>query len=195
MRYDEAHKQKTRQKVLQAAAQAIRAEGPDRVGVAGIMARAGLTHGGFYAHFESKDDLVAEAIEQMFVEGRQRFAAIVKDKPPARALGDYLDFYLSKAHRDAPDAGCAMPALCTDLPRLSDRAKATFGNGYAGLIVWMSRQLEELGRDDAEPTASSVVSEMVGAVALARCIPERERSDALLERSRCAIRRRLGLDG
>jgi TetR/AcrR family transcriptional repressor of nem operon len=194
MRYDEAHKQKTREKVLQAAAQAIRAEGPDRVGVAGIMARAGLTHGGFYAHFESKEDLVAEAIEQMFVEGRQRFAAIVAGKPPAQALGDYLDFYLSKAHRDAPDAGCAMAALCTDLPRLSDRAKATFGNGYAGLIVWIRKQLEDMGHGEAKMTASSVVSEMVGAVALARSIPDRDRSDALLESSRKAIRRRLGLD-
>ena len=195
MRYDEAHKQKTRERVLRAAARAIRAEGPDRVGVAGIMAQAGLTHGGFYAHFESKDDLVAEAIEQMFVEGRQHFAAVVAGKPPAQALGDYLDFYLSKAHRDAPDAGCAMPALCTDLPRLSDRAKAAFGNGYAGLIVWMTKRLEDLGHADSKATASSVVSEMVGTVALARCIPDKERSDALLESSRKAIRQRLGLDG
>jgi TetR/AcrR family transcriptional repressor of nem operon len=194
MRYDEAHKQKTREKVLQAAARAIRAEGPDRVGVAGIMAKAGLTHGGFYAHFESKDDLVAEAIEQMFVEGRQHFAAVVAGKPPARALGDYVDYYLSKAHRDTPDAGCAMPALCTDLPRLSDRAKAAFGNGYAGLIVWISKRLDDLGHADSKATACSVVSEMVGTVALARCIPDRERSDALLEGSRRAIRQRLGLN-
>jgi TetR/AcrR family transcriptional repressor of nem operon len=195
MRYDEAHKQKTREKVLQAAARAIRAEGPDRVGVAGIMARAGLTHGGFYAHFESKDDLVAEAIEQMFVEGRTHHAEVTAGKPPAQALGDYLDFYLSKPHRDAPDAGCAMPALVTDLPRLSDRAKAAFGNGYAGLIAWIAKRLEELGQADARATASSVVSEMVGTVALARCIPDRERSDALLENSRKAIRKRMGLKG
>ncbi len=194
MRYDEAHKQKTREKVLQAAARAIRAEGPERVGVAGIMAKAGLTHGGFYAHFESKDDLVAEAIEQMFVEGREHFASVVTGKPPAKALGDYLDFYLSKPHRDAPDAGCAMPTLCTDLPRLSDRAKAAFGNGYAGLIAWIAKQLKDLGHADAKGAACSVVSEMVGTVALARCIPDKERSDALLESSRKAIRQRLGLD-
>jgi TetR/AcrR family transcriptional repressor of nem operon len=194
MRYDEAHKQKTRQKVLEAAARAIRAEGPDRVGVAGIMAQAGLTHGGFYAHFESKDDLVAEAIAEMFVEGRERFAAIVAGKPPARALGDFLDSYLSKAHRDAPDAGCPMPALCTDLPRLPARAQAAFGAGHAGLIAWIGTQLDALGRKDTAATASSVVSEMVGAVALARCIPDRERSDALLDSSRRSIRARLGLD-
>lgn len=194
MRYDEAHKQKTREKVLQAAARAIRAEGPERVGVAGIMAKAGLTHGGFYAHFESKDDLVAEAIEQMFVEGRQAHAAVTEGKPPAQALADYIDYYISKPHRDMPDAGCAMPTLVTDLPRLSDQAKQAFGKGYSGLIAWISRRLEELGHADPKGAASSVVSEMVGAVALARCIPDRERSDALLEASRKAIRARLGLD-
>jgi TetR/AcrR family transcriptional repressor of nem operon len=193
MRYDEAHKQKTRQRVLQAAAKAIRTQGPDRVGVAGIMAQAGLTHGGFYAHFQSKDDLVAEAIEQMFAEGRERFAAIVDGKPAAQALGDFLDFYLSKAHRDATEAGCALPALCTDLPRLSAEARAAFDAGYARLIDWIAARLQELGHDESHAAASSAVSEMVGAVALARCIPERKRSDAMLEGSRKAIRRRLGL--
>jgi len=194
MRYDEAHKQKTREKVLQAAARAIRAEGPERVGVAGIMAKAGLTHGGFYAHFESKDDLVAEAIEQMFVEGRQLHSEVVEGKSPTQALADYVDYYLSKPHRDTPDGGCALPTLCTDLPRLSERAKVAFGRGYSGLISWISRRLEEIGHADPRGAANSVVSEMVGSVALARCIPDRERSDALLESSRRNIRARLGLD-
>jgi TetR/AcrR family transcriptional repressor of nem operon len=193
MRYDEAHKQKTREKVLQAAARAIRAEGPERVGVAGIMAKAGLTHGGFYAHFESKDDLVAEAIEQMFVEGRQHHAEVVGGKPPAQALADYIDYYLSKPHRDTPSAGCALPTLATDLPRLSDRAKQAFGRGYSGLINWISRLLEEIGHADPKGAANSVVSEMVGAVALARCLPDQDRSDALLESSRKNIHARLGL--
>jgi TetR/AcrR family transcriptional repressor of nem operon len=158
------------------------------------MAKAGLTHGGFYAHFESKDDLVAEAIEQMFVEGRQHFSAVVAGKPPAQALSDYIDYYLSKPHRDTRDAGCAMPALCADLPRLSDRAKAAFGNGYSGLITWIATRLEKLGQAEAKAVACSAVSEMVGAVALARTIPDLERSDALLEASRRSIRTRLGLD-
>jgi len=87
-----------------------------------------------------------------------------------------------------------MPTLCADLPRLSDRAKTTFGEGYAGLIAWIADRLEELGHAEARLTASSAVSEMVGAVAMARCIPDRGRSDALLECSRQAVRRRFGLD-
>ena len=72
MRYDAEHKQRTREKVLKAAAKVIRAKGPDRIGVAEVMADVGLTHGGFYAHFESKDDLVSAAIEKMLEESRAR---------------------------------------------------------------------------------------------------------------------------
>src|SRR5258708_17692302 len=100
MRYDENHKTETRRKVLKAAARAIRAEGPERVGVAAVMAEAGLTHGGFYAHFASKDDLVGEAIVQMFVEAQGKFASTVRGRPPREALAAYIGFYLSRSHRD-----------------------------------------------------------------------------------------------
>src|SRR5690349_10582978 len=101
MRYDAEHKQKTREKVLEAAAEAIRAEGPHRLGVAGVMAKAGLTHGGFYAHFQSKEDLVAQTIEHMFA--RSRFKRIDRDETlgPADKLLAFIDYYLSTAHRDS----------------------------------------------------------------------------------------------
>jgi len=86
MRYDAEHKQKTRERVLDEAAKAIRAEGPHRVGVAGIMAKAGLTHGGFYAHFASKDELVLAAIGRMFEQGAKRRLNQFADLPPAQAL-------------------------------------------------------------------------------------------------------------
>ena len=85
MRYDAEHKQKTRERVVQEAAREIRAQGPHRVGVAGIMAKAGLTHGGFYAHFASKDDLVLAAMEQMFRDGQKRVQTEMRDLPPACA--------------------------------------------------------------------------------------------------------------
>ena len=83
MRYDNEHKQQTRTRVLQAAAKAIRADGPHRVGIASVMADAGLTHGGFYAHFASKDELVAAAIGQMFDESRQRLLRETDQRAPA----------------------------------------------------------------------------------------------------------------
>src|SRR5262245_32338766 len=116
MRYDAEHKQKTRERVLKVAARAIRAQGPHKVGVAAVMAKAGLTHGGFYAHFDSKDALVAAAIGQMFEEGSLRFVSETEGRTPRAALAAYIDFYLSDAHRDARRSGCPLPFLSADLP-------------------------------------------------------------------------------
>jgi TetR/AcrR family transcriptional repressor of nem operon len=195
MRYDAEHKRKTREKVLSAAAKAIRAEGPHRIGVAGIMSEAGLTHGGFYAHFASKDELVAEAIDTMFADAGARFARETEGKAPADGLGAYIDFYLSAAHRDARGSGCPIPALSADLPRLETASKERYGRGVAALTDKVTALLKALGHDEAQDLAGSLVSELVGAVALARAVADPEQSDAILARSRRAARRRVGLDG
>jgi TetR/AcrR family transcriptional repressor of nem operon len=194
MRYDPDHKQKTRAKVLTAAARAIRAEGPERVAVADVMAEAGLTHGGFYAHFASKDALVAAAIEQMFAEARGKFDAAVAGKPPAKALAAYIDFYLSRKHRDARDTGCPLAALSTDLPRLAGEAQSAFGDGVARLAHGMALRLEALGRTDPKALAASALAEMVGAVTLSRAVADAAQSDAILKTSRAAVKARLELD-
>src|ERR1700712_3518781 len=101
MRYDTEHKAKTRELVLQQASAAIRAQGPDRVGVAAIMAGVGLTHGGFYAHFKSKDDLVAQAIGHMFDERYAAFLERLDTPDPQTALIRFVKAYLSMRHREA----------------------------------------------------------------------------------------------
>ena len=194
MRYDAEHKQKTREKVLDAAAEAIRLEGPHKVGVAEVMTRAGLTHGGFYAHFKSKDDLVACAIGHMFDTSAVRRLDSLKDRPPAAALAAYLDFYLSEAHRDARTTGCAMPALAADLPRLPAAAQQTFAAGVQRLIGRIAGLLTATGSTDAETLASSMIAEMVGALSLARAEPDRDRSNLMLERSRRILKQRLDLE-
>jgi len=193
MRYAEDHKQATRAKVLKAAARVIRQNGPDRVAVAGIMAEVGLTHGGFYAHFASKDDLLIQAIRQMFMESRDNFAAIVGDRPPLEALGSYFDFYLSTAHRDRRDRGCPLPALSADLPRLPAQTRDFYGEGVARLTDLLARRMEAAGCEDPDGLAASVLSEMVGAVALARAVSDRSQSDAILKASRDQLRRRVGV--
>src|SRR6202161_3125927 len=120
MRYDAEHKQKTRERVLREAAKAIRAEGPHQIAVAGIMARAGLTHGGFYAHFASKDDLIVAAIESMFDDAVANFERRTAGKSPADALRTYIDFYLSPGHRNARETGCPLASLSADIPRLGN---------------------------------------------------------------------------
>jgi TetR/AcrR family transcriptional repressor of nem operon len=194
MRYEPEHKQQTRQKVLRAATRAIRAEGPHRMSVAKVMAKAGLTVGGFYAHFESKDALIAAAIDEMFAEARSRLALEAGDRPPAAALGVYIDFYLSPAHRDSRAAGCPMPALAADLPRLTAKARERFAAGVAGLRGRLAGRLAELGFADAETQASSMVAELVGALSLARAEPDPLASDAILERSKAALKYRYSLE-
>jgi TetR/AcrR family transcriptional repressor of nem operon len=194
MRYDAEHKQKTREKVLDAAAQAIRQEGPHKVGVAGIMAKAGLTHGGFYAHFESKDDLVVQAIGYMFDCGALRRIERVRGKPVAEALPAYIDFYLSPEHRDSTVFGCVMPVLAADAPRLTEAAQAAYASGVARMTRWVAEMLATLGRDDAEDLATSTIAEMVGALSLARAEPDRARSDLMLDRSRRILKQRLKLE-
>lgn len=194
MRYDAEHKEKTRQKVLKEAAKAIRAEGPHRVGVAAVMAKAGLTHGGFYAHFASKDELIAEAIGKMFEDAGRRFAHESEGRTPAQALAAYIDFYLSPAHRDAPAIGCPLPSLSADLPRMTDLARERFGRGVAGLIGKVEGKLQAMGRPEAEALASSAVTELVGAISLSRAVADPAQSDAILDNSRTALKQRLGLE-
>lgn len=194
MRYDAEHKQKTREMVLKEASRAIRAEGPDRVAVAGIMAKVGLTHGGFYAHFASKDDLIAQAIEQMFEDGRRRLAKSTDGLSPIEGLTTYIDFYLSPAHRDSRAMGCPLAALSADLPRMPDPAREAFGRGVASLAGRLADRLAAAGLGDAEALASSVLSELVGALSLARAVADPAQSDAFLDRSRTALKRRLGLE-
>ena len=193
MRYDAEHKERTHQRILAEAASAIRTKGPDRVGVAEVMAELGLTHGGFYAHFASKDELVACAITYMFDRMIARFERKTEGLPPAQALGVYIDSYLSVDHRDAPGRGCALAALSGDLPRLPADARARFTEGAQRLPAAITKLLAELGRAEAETLAVSAVSELVGALALARAIADDERSQAILRVSRASIKARLGL--
>ena len=193
MRYDSEHKERTRTRVLKEAAKAIRAEGPHRVGVAGVMAEAGLTHGGFYAHFASKDDLVVAAMSQMFDEASAKFDSLTAGKPPAAALRAYIDFYLSRQHRDARDTGCPLPSLSADLPRLGVAARQQFAAGIAGLTAAIAGLLAALGRPDAGMLASSALAEMVGALSLARSVAGPRQSDAILKASRDGLKLRLEL--
>ncbi|USQ94788.1 TetR/AcrR family transcriptional regulator [Caulobacter sp. RL271] len=194
MRYDAEHKAKTRQRVLDEAARAIREDGPHRLGVAGVMARAGLTHGGFYAHFPSKEAFVAEAIAHMFEGGPTAMLEKVKDAPPRQALTGYIDFYLSARHRDSRSGGCPLPYLAVDAPRLSEASRERYARGVARLTGIIATHLAALGRDYAEDEASSALAELVGALTLARAEPDPGRSDAILERSRAHLKRRLGLE-
>src|SRR5215212_9091744 len=117
MRYSDRHKQETRTKVVRAAAAAVRAKGPEGLGVAEVMAEAGLTHGGFYAHFPNKEALVVAALEEAFGQSARRFARMTDGLSHAAALEVFVDSYVSPEHRAHPERGCPIAALSSDLPR------------------------------------------------------------------------------
>jgi TetR/AcrR family transcriptional repressor of nem operon len=193
VRYDAEHKQRTRERVLKEAAKAIRAEGPHRIAVAGVMAKAGLTHGGFYAHFRSKDDLVAAAIDEMFKDASTRFFNATNGFSPDEGMVRYLNFYLSRDHRDARGTGCPVAALAADLSRLEGPARTRYGQGVANLTAKLEGQLIAIGHEGAVGVARSLVAELVGALSLARAVGDPTQSDQILETSRRALRQRLGL--
>ncbi len=198
MRYSTEHKQETRDRVLKEAAREIRAKGPGGVAVAGIMARAGLTHGGFYAHFESREALIAAAVETMFADTRKRFERVqadaAPDASPRERLSRYLDFYLSRGHRDDRERCCPLPTLSADLARLDPASRARFGRGVQGLTDRLAGLLAPMGVADPQGQASALLSEMVGAVALSRAVADPAQADAILAHARGAIDRRFNLD-
>ncbi len=194
MRYDASRKLETRQKVLAEAARSIREHGPDRISVAEVMSAVGLTHGGFYAHFPSKDALVAAAIEEMFNDMRNSFARATEGHSPAEGMTRYIGFYLSARHRDARGTGCPLPALSADLARLGPEARVRYGDGVASLTRKLTAHVAALGLEPAESLAASILAELVGALALSRAVADPDQSDALLAASRESLKRRLGLE-
>lgn len=181
-------KRATRDAILRQAAKAIRARGPAGVGVAEIMRAAGLTHGGFYAHFGSKDDLVAAAITRMFEEGRERFARRVGDATGLAALRIWIDSYLAPEHRDRRGSGCAVSVMSGDTARLDRAARAAFDAGIEGIIVRYMQYLPQ-ARKGYEPRvfAQAMIAQLAGAVALARATVDPALSDSILE----AVKRNL----
>lgn len=185
-----AHKARVRERILDEAAAALRAGGTEGLSVANLMKRAGLTHGGFYAHFENRDDLVAHAIDRMFQDSAgmvQRFLGEADD------LDGLIDFYLSEQVMRRHDRGCPLPWLAGEAPRMPEAARARFQAGIAAMEQAIAAALIRRGRGEGEASllAASLVAEMVGAMALARAYGDGPKALATLAAARQAIARLL----
>lgn len=193
MRYAENHKQETHQRLLEIAAKTLREKGPDRLGVAEVMRAAGLTHGGFYTHFRSKDALVAEAMREIFAQMAGRSQKLVAGLPPRHALATFIDSYVSSSHRDSPAEGCPVAGLNSDLPRQSKKIRDAFDEGVKLMVAAMEKRIADAGLDNAHALAPAIISAMVGAVSLSRAVTDKNLSDELLAAARGSIKARLGL--
>jgi TetR/AcrR family transcriptional repressor of nem operon len=191
MRYTDTHKEETHKKLLAIAAGALRQKGPEGLVVADLMKSAGLTHGGFYAHFKSKDALLTETLGEIFARVGRRWDRVMDGLPPLEALDAYIDFYLSPQHRDHPESGCPVVALNSDLPRQSRAFRKAFDAGVAAMRARIAQRAEEAGLSTPDDLAQAILSSMVGAVVLARSVCDAAMSDDILSSTRRDIHARL----
>jgi TetR/AcrR family transcriptional repressor of nem operon len=186
-------KVQTRERILSEAASLLREVGPDAMRIGDVMARAGLTHGGFYAHFSSKDDLIGETISDMFARTHAIFMASLGHPDAAATLRGFVASYLSMAHRDASGRVCPLPPFAGYVTWLHENTRQRFETGLQSLVIGLSSILQRLGRPDPDIEARSILSEMVGALALSRTMTDPRAAEAHLAASRASIVARTGI--
>ncbi|MEK7456329.1 MAG: TetR/AcrR family transcriptional regulator [Pseudomonadota bacterium] len=188
-----AHKAKIRARILDEAAGAIRVQGVQGVSVADLMKRAGLTHGGFYAYFSSRDDLVAQAVDRMFEDNRAMLSRFLENSAPD--LGGLIDYYLSDGAYHMIERACPIPPLAGEVSRMPGAVRDRFEQGISRFRDALAGAFEILGYPQSEALASSVLAELVGSVTLARSMAQETAALAYLEASRLRLKARLGLPG
>lgn len=174
-----SRKEATHERIVEAAARAIRRSGYGGTGVADIMKDAGLTHGGFYAHFASREAMLAEAADRAGAESVAAMQRIAAEVPQEQALPAILQAYLSKAHVESVESGCATAALCSEMPRQAPEVRRAATRRIKETIDLLARQSPHWGQAGAHEHALVTVATMVGALVLARAVDDHKLSDAL----------------
>src|SRR6476659_8401754 len=168
MRYSKEHKQETHARIVKKASVRLREKGAHGIGVADLMKEAGLTHGGFYAHFDSREALVMEAFNYAMDRSTERWRKLAEQTPPEKRFAAIVDSYLTTLHRDDPGHGCAVPTLGPEIARESAKTRKAFAARLDEMIEMMADQVPELPRKAARAQAIAALSTMVGALVLSR---------------------------
>ena len=177
-RYRKGQKQATRRRIIQAAGARLKRDGVHGSGIATLMADAGLTNGAFYAHFESKEELVASALAEQLREQRESFSA----QPPGLAgLEQIVRTYLSLEHRDNPEGGCPSAALLDEITRSTDATKRAYTDGLLTVIDDVAARLASDDPNGARLKTLSVFALMVGTLQVSRALANRQLADEVLE--------------
>jgi TetR/AcrR family transcriptional repressor of nem operon len=183
-------KEETRERILRAAARAIRKYGYEGVGVADVMKDAGLTHGGFYAHFESRDALLAAAAEQAGLESAETLSRALARAKPGEELMAIVDMYLADSHVTAAEQGlgCAIAAAGTEVPRQCAEVRRAVSRRVKELIGLVEQQLPEWGKSAAHEKATAIVAALIGALMLARAADDAQLSKGIRKAARELVR-------
>jgi TetR/AcrR family transcriptional regulator, transcriptional repressor for nem operon len=187
MGHSQDEKAKSHKRIVEIASARIRESGTEGPGVAEIMEAAGLTHGGFYKHFQSRDDLIAQAADQAFADGSQAFLAVTEgaDDP----LAAFVDWYVSAEHRDDPATGCGVVALGADAVRAGDHVREAYRDQVQRYLSNLTRLFGD--GPDARRQATLALSTMVGALLVARGVGDDALSDEILANVREAVKGRV----
>lgn len=191
MRVSRQKAAENREKIIAAAGALFRAKGFDRVGVADVMKAADLTHGGFYGHFESKDDLAAQASQRAMAHAAAVWAEIAA-AAPKRPYVALLKHYLSPRHRDDPGHGCVLAALSGDAARCGKPVRNAFTDGLEHLIGIVAATVPGRSKAVRRRRAVAAVAELVGALILARAVDDAALSDEILASAQHELRMSAG---
>jgi TetR/AcrR family transcriptional repressor of nem operon len=174
-----SNKAETHERIVKTAAREIRAHGYDGASVADVMKQAGLTHGGFYAHFESREAMLEEALDCAAGEGRARLTAVGEQAEPGRGLQAIAASYLSDRHVEHPESGCSLAALGSETRRQSPALRRIATRQVRGLAGLLAAQLPGGDTPDNRERALAMLSAMVGALSLSRVVDDPALSRAL----------------
>jgi TetR/AcrR family transcriptional repressor of nem operon len=169
----------SRERILDAAATLFREKGFDGIGLADIMKGAGLTHGGFYGHFGSKDDLEAQAIGVALASAAADWGRLFEGAA-TRPLTALLAEYFSPRHRDEPGKGCPLAALGADVARRGERVRSEFTAGLKPILELLSKAVSGRSKAERRRKAIATMAEMIGALILARAVDDPALSDEIL---------------
>lgn len=184
MRYSREHKQETHDRIVRRASVRLREKGAHGIGVADLMKEAGLTHGGFYAHFDSREALVIEAFVYAMDRAMENWRKLSDQLPPEKRIAQIVETYLSPLHRDDPGHGCSIPALGAEIARESPKTRKAFAGKLDEMIEMMTDQLAGQPRKAARKQAIGMLATMAGTILLSRIAGTGELSDEVLRAGR-----------
>jgi TetR/AcrR family transcriptional repressor of nem operon len=187
MRYSREHKLETHARIVKKASVRLREKGAHGIGVADLMKDAGLTHGGFYAHFDSREALVIEAFSYAMDRSTERWRKLAEQTPPDKRLATIVDSYLTAVHRDDPGHGCALPTLGAEIARESPKTRKAFAAKLEQMIEMLAAQVPGVPHNAARKRALAAIATMMGTLVLARIAGNGDFSDEILGAGRDAV--------
>jgi TetR/AcrR family transcriptional repressor of nem operon len=180
MPWSKEHKNETRRRIMEAAAKTFRARGAAGAGLTDVMREAGLTHGGFYAHFKSKDELIAAALKAVNTARISRFKDVVSQSPDKSAIGFAVDSYVNSRHREHPENGCSVATLGSELARENGAARHQMSENVKGWLETLAQFAPGSNAAEKMRVATGTYAAMIGGLIIARAVEDPHLSDRIL---------------